>query len=451
MKKNVEFIMKKYLRKAIITALVFILPIYSFVGCTGNNSGPSTPSPAADSNTPGDSSGDNGSNTEIKADPSSQKTFVIGVAEAQANDETIIRREYFEKFIAPTYNVKFIFSEQLSDDTATKAFIENCIDSGADAIIDLKSLSPQMSKLCDDNGLVYVINGNPAANQELYSGDVAGFVGGVGSNNETQAHLFSGWLNEAASADGSEGFAIATGIASTGNQQHIEITEALLEALAAKYDLTYEDTIPNLTRTSNTIDVKNNKNITITLYPGSPTKETWLPGISTLLQSGKYGIFLSAGQTYNQTATVVNEVEQFFGKNIKIASIGALGQTLTTAFNTKDPFGNSSVDFVSVKSGSSLSAALFANVYNALTGYSETACNNGDGKPIFLMFESIGISSAEQLATMAGWDDKDAQIWIADKAIVDSMLAIFNPHLTGDDINEFLGTLNYETIIDLMS
>lgn len=60
------------------------------------------------------------------------KQFVIGVAEAQANDEVSTRRAYFENFIAPTYNVKFIFSEVLKDDAAVKTFIENCIDSGVE-------------------------------------------------------------------------------------------------------------------------------------------------------------------------------------------------------------------------------------------------------------------------------------------------------------------------------
>ncbi|MFR8706512.1 MAG: hypothetical protein ACLVFC_06985 [Subdoligranulum sp.] len=41
---------------------------------------------------------------------------------------------------------------------------------------------------------------------------------------------------------------------------------------------------------------------------------------------------------------MVDEVEKSFGIDIKVASVGALGQTLTTAFNTKDPFGNPSID-----------------------------------------------------------------------------------------------------------
>ncbi len=61
--------------------------------------------------------------------------------------------------------------------------------------------------------------------------------------------------------------------------------------------------------------------------PAPPNKETWLPGVSALIQTGQYNTFLSAGQTYNQSATVVDEVEKSFGIDIKVASVGALGQT----------------------------------------------------------------------------------------------------------------------------
>lgn len=82
------------------------------------------------------------------------KQYTIGIAEAQANDETTVRRAYLENYIGPAYNVKFIFSEVLKDDAATKTFIENCADAGADAIIDFKSMSGQMCQICADNDMI---------------------------------------------------------------------------------------------------------------------------------------------------------------------------------------------------------------------------------------------------------------------------------------------------------
>ncbi|SBW02099.1 S-layer protein [uncultured Eubacteriales bacterium] len=378
------------------------------------------------------------------------KQYVIGIAEAQANDEVTTRRAYLEDFIAPTYNVKFIFSEVLKDDAATKAFIENCADSGADAIIDFKSMSGQMAQICADNDMVYTISGNYVAHPEFLENDYPNFAGAVGSNNAELGALFAGWLRASGSADGSEGFLIATGIASSGNQQHIEITQAILNGLAEQYGLTYEESVDALAVVSETTNVANNKGLTITLYPGSPNKETWLPGISSLIQSGNYGVFLSAGQTYNQSATVVNEVEQSFGMDIKVASLATWGDTLDTAFNTKDPNGNPSIDLANVKSTSVLTAALFAITYNALNGDVDTACRNAEGKPLYFEFIMMGITTSEQLATMDGWDDKASGKWVAGKEMVDAMLTTVHPDLTAEEINTYLGTLDYETIKGLM-
>lgn len=383
---------------------------------------------------------------------SSDGKYVIGIAEAQANDEVAIRRAYLENFIAPTYNVEFIFSEVLKDDAATKTFIENCINSGADAIIDMKSASGTMVQLCEDAGLVYTFNGNFESSPELYTKDYPALSGCIGANNEQVGSLFGDWLEENASEDGSEGFLISTSLASQGNTQHIEIAKAILEGLQQKYGLTFTKSIDELVASSETTTAENDKGILVTLYPGSPNKDTWLPGVSTLLQSGQYQMFLSSGQTYNQTATVVDEVEKAFGIDIKVASVGALGNTLTTAFNTQDVNGNPSVDLVAVKSVSTMTACMFATTYNALVAGPESVAVRGtDGMPVYYTFNFIGITSPEELAETTNWDNMETGTWIADKDFVDSMLVTVNPDITAADVNNVMTSLSFDTIKEMMA
>lgn len=374
------------------------------------------------------------------------KQYVIGIGEAQANDEVAIRRAYLDNYIAPKYNVKFIYSERLADDSLTKEFIENCADAGADAVIDFKTISAQMARLCEENGMVYTTNGSLDAAPELTTEDLPLYAGNVSSNNEQTGAMFKDWLKEAASDDGSEGFLVITNIASQGNAQHIEITRGILEGLQQKYNLTYEQPIDDLIAASDTTNVANDKDILITLYPGSPNKETWLPGVSNLLQTGKYGVLLSSGQTYNQSATAVDEVEKSFGKNVKIASVGSLGATLTTAFNTKDAFGNPSVDFITVKSISASTAALFAITYNTLVNGDASVCRDAEGNVMNFSFNFIGVSSPEQLAEMDGWDDKDVQNWIADEEFVNELLITTNPDASAKSIDEFMRSMSFESI-----
>ena len=432
--------MKTKIGKRILTGMLSgVLLTASLVGC---GSSPAT-------NGGGSKAAANGAETSEAKTPE-QKQFVIGIAEAQFNDEVTTRRSYLENYIAPNYNVKFIFSEQCDDDAATKAFIENCIDSGADAIIDFKSTSPQLAQLCKDNGLIYTVNGTPAAAPGLYVDMFDNFTGFVGGNNQQVASLYGDWLRENVSDDGSEGFLIATGLASAGNVQHAEITRAILEGLRDKYGLKYDMSIEDLVATANTLDATNDKGIMVTLYPGAPNKETWLPGVSSLIQTGNYGVILSAGQTYNQTATVVNEVEASLGMNIKVGSIGAFGSTLSTAFHTMDPNGEPSVDLIVVKPVSVLTATLFAITYNGLLGKTDQSSRDADGMPSNFRFSMISVTRPEQLEAMEGWDDRDSQNWIANTDVVDCLLVLNNPELTAEDIQAFLVTLNQDTISALM-
>ena len=420
------------MKKTTIRSALAVLLVASTLTACGGSAASSAPASAAASST--------------AAAPAKQ--YTIGIAEAQANDETTVRRAYLENYIGPAYNVKFIFSEVLKDDAATKTFIENCAD--ADAIIDFKSMSGQMCQICADNDMVYAISDNYIAHPEFLETDYPNFAGAVGSNNAELGSLFGTWLKDNVEADGTEGYLIATGIASSGNQQHIEIGQGILNGIADKYGLTFEQDIADLVTVAETTNAANDNGILVTLYPGSPNKESWLPGVSALIQTGQYNTFLSAGQTYNQSATVVDEVEKSFGIDIKVASVGALGQTLMTAFNTKDTFGNPSIDLATVKSTSVLISALFAITYNALNGDVQTACRGTDGKPLYFEFANMSVTSAEQLAQMNGWDDASTGNWCATTDVVDGMLTIVNPDLTAEEINTYLGTLDFETLKSMM-
>ena len=310
-------------------------------------------------------------------------------------------------------------------------------------------MSGQMCQICADNDMVYAISGNYIAHPEFLETDYPNFAGAVGSNNAELGSLFGTWLKDNVEADGTEGYLIATGIASSGNQQHIEIGQGILNGIADKYGLTFEQDIADLVTVAETTNAANDKGILVTLYPGSPNKETWLPGVSALIQTGQYNTFLSAGQTYNQSATVVDEVEKSFGINIKVASVGALGTTLETAFNTKDSSGNSSVDLVAIKTVSTQTAAMFAATYNALVSGAECRACRG-GLPVYFTFNFIPITSAEQLTEMSGWDAKETGNWIANKDFVDQMLVTVNPDVTSDDINAIMQSLSYEKIKEMM-
>ena len=82
--------------------------------------------------------------------PQDFKKFKIGVCEPQAIDEVVIRRDYYENYLASRYNVEFVFSEQCKDTDDELTFIEGCADAGCDAIISYRSVDAnQMAQVCE--------------------------------------------------------------------------------------------------------------------------------------------------------------------------------------------------------------------------------------------------------------------------------------------------------------
>ncbi len=380
--------------------------------------------------------------------PSDFKKFTIGIAEGLANDETVIRRAYLEKYIAPKYNVKFIFSELLKDASAELSFIENCADSGADAIIDFKGANPtQMSQVCKDAGMKYIVNyPKEGSAQSLFKENPDNFLGGFSANQPDTGRMFGDYLKKNASKDGKEGFLISSAIASSGNEQHIQITEAALNALKEIYGLNYKKDVKQLAVVDAPTEATNDKGINIFVYPGSNTKDSWLPGISAVLQTGKYGFLISAGQSYTSSSVVVDEVERSFNKDIKVISVASLGKSLTTAFNTKDKFGNASINLGTVKSVSMVSAGLFAMAYNGLTGYDKNM-KQSDGTSSSFSFKMWGVESADQLSIMNNWDSVDTGKWIADYDLIDSLLGIYHADLNADTFQKNVDSYTYESTL----
>ena len=442
------------MKKVIAVFLALVLGI-SLVACgtapatNSSSAAPATNSSSAPAASPSEDAAS--PSAALTKTPADFDTFLIAVAEAQANDEVVARKAYLENYIAPRYNVKFIFSETLTDASKEITFIESAGDAGAVALIDYKAADPvKMAQLCEDMGINYYvanINNQPGASGEpLFQKNPPNLMGCYAANQVYCGQLFGDYLKTHASKDGSEGFLIASILASSGIEQHIQITEASLNALKELYGLTYDMPVEELAIVSTPTQVANDKGINIYILPGVNTKDNWLPSISAQLQTGKYGVFIICGAAYTATSVVVDEVERNFNKNIQVMAVGTFGKSLTTAFETKDMFGNSSVDFVLTKSASMLAGTMFALVYNGLTGCEKNNMTP-DGKPVGFEFNQWVVTSYDQLTHMNTWDVADTQKYVADYDYVDNILGIYHPEVTADTIYKQIVDSTYENVL----
>lgn len=385
--------------------------------------------------------------------PAEFETFKIGVSESQSNDAVVLRRAYYETYIAPKYNVEFVFSEQLNTAEDELNFIENCVDLGVKAIISYRSNDVnQMVKVCEEYGLIYAVNTTRTqANEESFTGGFDAMTGVWGSEPAIVADEFKDWLKDVASEDGHEGFMVTSALAFKGNTMHAECTQGVLAALQDLYGLTYQDTVENLAATAVPLEVPNDKGINIYIYPGTnSTSDNWVQGASAALQTGKYGVFLQAAPTFTYTGVAVDEVEKGFDMDIKVAVNASISETLTTAFNTDDKFGNPSLDMATVQSISLLSGMGFVQVYNELTGYG--ALNEETDKgPAFFNMPMWALTSRDQVNTVSQWDIAKAGTWVSDESAINAALGIYNPELTKADIQAYYDGITYDWVVAHMA
>ncbi len=445
------------MKKRMITILMVMVMLVSMLTACGKDPGSSTggetkePSVTKEAENPGSTEPDGKETAQLKT-PKDFETFKIGVSESQSNDQVALRRLYYQNYVAPKYNVEFIFSEQLKDTEAELNFIENCADMGVKAIISYRSDDVnQMVQVSQEYGILYTVNTTRTPrNEESFTYGSETYQGVWGTEPPRVSSEFKKWLENVASEDGSEGFMITSALAFRGNTMHAECTQGVLLALQELYGLKYEDTIENIAATAVPLEVPNDKGINIYIYPGTnSTTDSWVQGASTALQTGKYGVLLQPAPTYTYTGVTVDEVERGFDMNIKVASNASISETLKNAFNTQDKFGNPSLDMVTIQSVSLLSGMGFANVYNALTGYGDL--NRGSAnEPMAFDMPIWVLNTKEQVDKVCAWDDATTDKWIFDENAINKILGIYNPDLTTEDVVNYYGGLDYNWVEEQM-
>lgn len=429
--------------KKLLSSLLAFTLVLSLTACGTTKTPAASPtSPTAPADT--SSGGSAPVSTELKK-------YKVGVLEVLNNEETVIRRDYYENYLGPKYNVEFMFSEAIKGTEPAMRFVENSADAGCDGIISFYyNDAAQLSQLCDNYDMKYIVNSNRAPSvEEAFTGGSKSFAGSFGADVESVGKVFDGWMRKHTSKDGSEGFLLMSSIAYTGGAQQIEIVTAVLNVLKELYGLNYEGDIAKLITTATPIEVKNDKNINIYIYPGMPTDEGWMQGFSTVLQTGKYRTMINLAG-YASTTVVVDEAEQSIKQDLMVAGNGAMSTTLVDTFHTKDSFGNPSINMATIRSASMMSGMAFAKIYNAMSGFE--ACNlDANKEPSVVRFQMWPIETPEMVDVAKEWDTVGGNKWVCDYSILDQMLGINNPELTSAGIDKVIDDVTLESIVKRFS
>ena len=263
--------------KKLLSILLALIMVFSLVACGGQDSTdtpetPNTPStPAETPETP------NEGEQEIELKP-----YKIAVAFTQINATALAQQEYLKTYIAPAFNVEFMFSEAVDSAEVAMTFLENAYAAGCQAVMNFQNSSvEQINAKANELGMYIISNAPPAENADLpyVLGSMRAPVSGVADAYKAMVDQFTG--------DGkAHNVVIISSGAGLGNSQHYECTYAMLETLQKNYNLTYSDTIENLASSRGMTEVETGTDMKILLYPGYPNSDTYVSGLSAELQTG---------------------------------------------------------------------------------------------------------------------------------------------------------------------
>ncbi len=165
--------MKKKLITMISMVAVVAMLVFSLAACGNGSSDGGAPTGSGSGSAPAPSTG----------------SIKIGVLVADVSGEEAQGfRSYYENYIAPNYDVQFVYTEQLSDAASEKSAIEKFASQGCAAILSLSSSDRALQiETCEENEIYYAIVSGMLddAQYEQYKG-YEYFLGQVGPSMETE-------------------------------------------------------------------------------------------------------------------------------------------------------------------------------------------------------------------------------------------------------------------------
>ncbi len=355
--------------------------------------------------------------------------FKIAVAFGAISTTETAMQDYLQKYVGPAFNCSFIFSEAINSADKALAFVENAGASGAKALISFYTDAPQEQMFLKANEMgMYCVSNAQTPPQSWQNQKY--ILGTIGSNNKLVGEAFASISKPLLNDGQKHNVVIVSGGASGASLQHQQSTIALLEMLQNMYSLKYDKDITTIAKSTAVTNVNTGTDMKIAIYPGFANQQNYVQGFSSLLQTGEYDTVICVYAGYTNLTAAIDQVEKTYKKNIRLAVLGMPGPDLDTFFKTKDSTGDTVINSAIVKPANSVAGALFAEVYNALTGNPDLG-KTADGKIQQLLFPMWTISGAAEYAKIATIDtsEKTYGLTIDD---LKKMIKVYTPSLTNE-------------------
>ncbi|MCR4890976.1 MAG: hypothetical protein K5989_02140 [Lachnospiraceae bacterium] len=374
--------MKMKFRLFMCTCLAVILSI-GLIGCGGKAGGSGG---QTDGKASVDNSGNGGQSGAQEAKADLPEDLTIGVSVYNTEDaEVEAFRNYFQGYLGPAFDVKFLYSDSILEAEEEINFIESLHEQGVTGIISF--LSTDLEKVlpkCDELGMVYMRGSGSISNEAFQKASAHNsFLGIIGPDvtlEQKAGYDMAGFFAEESEGE-SLHYLILSGGGCIGNEMHAERAAGMLKALADKYGLTYSRGASELARSSVVQTLgEEGDSVRITLVPGYIRGNT-LDRFNEVLEQNDFDVTMGV-LALNTLMPELEAAEKRAGKNMRIGMVDSFTEQNYEWFHTKDNFGNPTIDYVTGKYSATVGPS-FAAMYNACTGQGDFL--KVDGKPFRLV------------------------------------------------------------------
>jgi hypothetical protein len=369
------------------------------------------------------------------------KPVKIAVAFWLIDPSSLLVQKYLREYVSPALNVEFMFSEAVDNADKLMTFMENAYAAGCQGIINYQNSSvPQAIAKANELGMYIATNASFVEENKEFPynmGFVAADAAGV-------ANSFGELVRDLVNDGQKHSIVIVSAGSAFGNQEHYEATVAILRTLEGVYGLKYARDIKDLAVSRAETQADNDKDVKIVIYPGYPTGNTYVTGMSALLQTGDYDTILACNAAYARFSVAVDEVEKAYKKDIRVSAITMINDQTKTSFITQDSFGRASLNSAILNPSVSLASGLFALVYNGITGHADKVRINNAAA--FYDAPKWKCNSPDEYARIEKIDVSN-DTWEVNMDELKKLLVVFNPSANAQSIYKQLESVTAEFVL----
>ncbi len=329
--------------------------------------------------------------------------YKIGVeVYSQTDPEMSMFFSYYRDYIAESFPVEFIMSDDLNSIEDSLAFIEEAKAEGASGIISFYGLDLETEvAACAENEMYYVLGSSSISDEEFDAvKDDSWFLGVIGPDSDEEFNAGKG-MAEDFIADGALSFLIVSGGAGNAeNYMHYTRVEGMLTALQDELGLSYDDTIENLAQATELTTVETGRDdVSIVISPGYVQMDEGLDNLFAALGMGQYDALLSTVGL----SSVFDDLKEDIEKDTPLMRIGVVdcfSQENYDAYYDIAANGYGMLHYIKGKYASMVAPA-FVAMFNALEGDADLV--NPDGEAFRLYQSYWTAASDEEYAELFGY------------------------------------------------